>query len=519
MSIPVGTKFIGISPNVNMTERKSAQANSPSEVYTIEDIKDGGVPDSRTITINGTTSDLTANRTYTVTDANLSTSDITTNNVSTSKHGFAPKAPNDTSQYLRGDGNWASIPTTTGVWGISNTSGVYTFYSTLTLAMAAATSGQTIELFADVIETGAVTITLKNGVNFNFNGHTYTLNNANTVNALQDNGVAVNCTIFNGSILRTGGAGYALSVTGASLIRGDKFNLLGATGGQYNCLSINNANAAVYNMFCRNSAGFGTIILAGSLYDSVCIGVNGVGLYTTGLVSNCTASGFGAQSLQIAAGGRAIKCIAYNGTVAIENSGIAIDCVAYNTIGIAMNIQGGSTSLNCSAFSTASTGLSSNGNGTIENCRGFSTAGVGIGMINGRIDSCIAYSATSNAITTTNSGGITSQIVNSHAISVAAAAISAANANAGSTIHKTMVECYWPNAGGHAVVTSSAGANLEVIQCFLRTNNTSANAINSTVAKTVNYSQNAYKGMTTPINANITQGITNTEDNQGNILI
>jgi hypothetical protein len=39
MSIPVGTKFIGISPNVNTAERKSAQANSPSEVYTIEEIR------------------------------------------------------------------------------------------------------------------------------------------------------------------------------------------------------------------------------------------------------------------------------------------------------------------------------------------------------------------------------------------------------------------------------------------------------------------------------------------------
>lgn len=42
-----------------------------------------------------------------VTDANLSTSDITTNNVSTTKHGFAPKAPNDTTKFLRGDGTWA----------------------------------------------------------------------------------------------------------------------------------------------------------------------------------------------------------------------------------------------------------------------------------------------------------------------------------------------------------------------------------------------------------------------------
>ena len=43
----------------------------------------------------------------TVKDSDLSLSDITTNDVSTSKHGFAPKAPNDTAKFLRGDGTWA----------------------------------------------------------------------------------------------------------------------------------------------------------------------------------------------------------------------------------------------------------------------------------------------------------------------------------------------------------------------------------------------------------------------------
>jgi hypothetical protein len=41
-----------------------------------------------------------------ITDANLPTSDITTNDLSTTKHGFAPKAPNDTNKYLRGDATW-----------------------------------------------------------------------------------------------------------------------------------------------------------------------------------------------------------------------------------------------------------------------------------------------------------------------------------------------------------------------------------------------------------------------------
>lgn len=44
-----------------------------------------------------------------VTDALLSTSDITTNDVSTTKHGFAPKAPNDATKYLDGTGAW-SVP-------------------------------------------------------------------------------------------------------------------------------------------------------------------------------------------------------------------------------------------------------------------------------------------------------------------------------------------------------------------------------------------------------------------------
>ena len=43
-----------------------------------------------------------------VTDASLPTSDVTTNDVSTTKHGFAPKAPNNTTTFLRGDATYAA---------------------------------------------------------------------------------------------------------------------------------------------------------------------------------------------------------------------------------------------------------------------------------------------------------------------------------------------------------------------------------------------------------------------------
>jgi len=46
-----------------------------------------------------------------LTEGGIVLADVTTLNVSTSKHGLVPKAPNDTSQYLRGDGTWAALTT------------------------------------------------------------------------------------------------------------------------------------------------------------------------------------------------------------------------------------------------------------------------------------------------------------------------------------------------------------------------------------------------------------------------
>lgn len=45
-----------------------------------------------------------------VTDATIPITDITTNNVSTSKHGFCPKSPNNASVFLDGTGNYSAPP-------------------------------------------------------------------------------------------------------------------------------------------------------------------------------------------------------------------------------------------------------------------------------------------------------------------------------------------------------------------------------------------------------------------------
>lgn len=60
-----------------------------------------------------------------VTDADLSTSDITTNNASTAKHGFVPKLPNDASKYYDGTGAY-STPSGSGTGTVTHTGGALT---------------------------------------------------------------------------------------------------------------------------------------------------------------------------------------------------------------------------------------------------------------------------------------------------------------------------------------------------------------------------------------------------------
>lgn len=50
-----------------------------------------------------------------VTESGILLADVTTDDVSTSKHGFAPKAPNDTKKWFRGDATWATITRTLNV--------------------------------------------------------------------------------------------------------------------------------------------------------------------------------------------------------------------------------------------------------------------------------------------------------------------------------------------------------------------------------------------------------------------
>lgn len=91
-----------------MAEKKISQLTAKgatiadTDLLVVSESAGGGAYTSKSVT--------GANIKALVTDANLTTTDITTNNVSTAKHGFVPKAPNSTVQFLRGDATWAAIP-------------------------------------------------------------------------------------------------------------------------------------------------------------------------------------------------------------------------------------------------------------------------------------------------------------------------------------------------------------------------------------------------------------------------
>ena len=57
------------------------------------------------------------------------------------------------------------------------------------------------------------------------------------------------------------------------------------------------------------------------------------------------------------------------------------------------------------------------------------------------------------------------------------------------------------------------------MNCSIKVANASANCLSASTPITMKYANNAFEGATIAVNANITQGMINTHDNFGNIII
>jgi hypothetical protein len=307
-----------------------------------------------------------------------------------------------------------------------------------------------------------------------------------------------------------------MHITGASIIKAYSTILIGGATNM-RCLTINNANAEVYGIYAE--------------------GYNPTITVTNGTLNDSTGKSLNGGGISVGASGRIIKCIGYGVNVAaIDNAGTSIDSYGYssgvagfNNTGTAINCNGwsvgaggfvcggGSTNVNCTGYSTSQIGFFINGATNVTSCKGYSVAGAGLAMVNGAAYDSVGFSTTSYGIWVTNSGATATDLRSCKATSLAAMALFMNNTTSGCKIYNTEAYSKWNNAAGHGIVV--AGQNAEIVQCTIEVSNASANCISGSSALTTKYANNAFKGSTTAVTANITQGIVNTHDNQGNILV
>lgn len=194
-----------------------------------------------------------------ISDATISITDITTNNVSTSKHGFTPKLPNDATKYLDGTGAY-TVP--------SSASSAFSAITSSTNTTAAMVVGTGASIAATGSGTIVATSTTGNAAtvttNANLTGAITSVGNATSLGSFTSANLATALTDETGSganvfantptliapILGTPSSGIMTNVTGtaAGLTAGTvttNANLTGAITSVGNATTIAN-NAVTY---------------------------------------------------------------------------------------------------------------------------------------------------------------------------------------------------------------------------------------------------------------------------------
>lgn len=393
-----------------------------------------------------------------------------------------------------------SITGSSGVWGISNASGVYTYYATLTLAMAIASSGTTIELFADVTETGSTSVSLKPGVTISGNGHTYTHTNAtnNTFN-LTTTGTY---TFLNFNIKRTvtapvagavifGNVGAGFYQVYSLILKGGyiEYNWTvtsGTLGGLYASTNVGTYNFDGINMSSNSDSYISSVngIIRNSTFENTgtggCISTDNAvisleNLYLKTVSGNCLFMNYGAQSIR---NSTAITTSGWG--IAGQSGASAYDCYAFSNTSRAFS---GVTAFGC-------TGQTATGNAYYQcntfSCNGRSTTGYTI----------VPFFNLSNHYT--------------GAFYSSGASVAYSTGYSASFYNSSII-----TDSGNAIVVAGSPV---IVNNFIKAGS-AANYCISTGAITVKYSGNQFSTATTPVTPATIQGIINPSDGQGNILI
>jgi hypothetical protein len=379
---------------------------------------------------------------------------------------------------------------TSGPFGISNSSGSYTYYTSFSASMAASISGQTIEVFADITESSAVTITCKDNVKINGNGHTYKCTSNGVNLQLFTNASGANCFINNLTIEHTSSHSNSATI----YLSNGSFDLTGTIIKKDAGYCAQLGGGKLYNgIYIGTSSTVGIINQGGEVFSSIISCVNGAGL------NNISGNSYNITSITTGTGS------------AISGSNI------FKGIGIAYgNAYGASLSGNChniEGFSAAAVGVYL-GSGNYSNITGISNGNFGV---QNQGSNCIVSNL--RAISTVSNGfftqSVTGVVINGGLIQSSAAITISSNSEL--SLNNVYIKNTWNTAGAHGLLTATD--TVEVINCIFDLTNTSANCLTSSTPKIIKYANCSFKGSTTPVNANITQGMINTHDNQGNIII
>ena len=382
-----------------------------------------------------------------------------------------------------------------GIVATYDSSGVPTFHASLSAAITAASAGDTVQIYSDINETSAVTVTCKNGVNINFNGFTYTLNNAGTNDAFSVP-TGVSMEMFNGKVVRSGGTSstsnsLALNLAGTGTFKA--YNMVFENDFGYACKAAKTLYGGRYYGLV-----YGLYVSSAKVYNTYSEGDSiGIYLINNGIAYNSegySSSGYGIYNNN----SQAYFCLGRsNGSVGFYSSnGQVHDCKGYSTADVGISLNNSVYFSNIYGFSGASYGVSLKGNGS--GVFGYSTASYGVYF---------------------SSGSGNWLFGNVKALSTAASGLYVLN-NAGKVEFTSLDVCStWDNASGHGIIVTGTDNDIIFNGGSVRVKNASANCLYNGSAKSCYFNSLSFLNSTTAVNANITNLQTNTPDAYGNILV
>ena len=392
--------------------------------------------------------------------------------------------------------NLAGSGLATGIIGIPNGSGWYTFYASLNLALAAATSGDTIVFFDDFTESTSGS-TLVDGVDINLNGHTYTLDTVDTQSVFTATAAgAVSCTFYNGKIVRSGGD-IAVSETDTNVFRLDGSNKVIRFEG----VEVLNSSDALI-VYATN----GSSLIRGTFEG---LGSTNLGRAAE-IVGNIENSTWSIGSSLRIVSGFAINC-----TVSNAISGIALELTGSNIINSyvyafsGLGIQASSSNIkNCTIISEGSSGVVLNNSSLLDSCSAEALE-IAVTINSSSIVKNSTLVCGENTAVELNAG----EIHNSHMESTGESVLSA---SASTVVGNCTIKSTRTISAPISIVFLN-GTGIVIKNCNIQSNLTGTIAIDGVLGSTT-YLSNTSCNLATFINGtNVTNVQVNTSDNYGNI--